>query len=274
MVPSTVDMDSLFPELVAMYERLGRPSAARQVEPAGRAAFVAARGFRAGGGHPSIVVGAEVALELGHPDTESLAVVIWTRTPGRVSPGRVSLWGPDLDSMPRRGRASLGLLVALELAEDVQPDPFCLEQLLRLTNRLPGYMVRALPGRLWARVGARQLASGLSLLDVGEALVASYTEELCGVLGVEVLLVTASAEAVCLLGPICTEARIRAGQHKKLTLAPDGSLECDELDCERCDERDTCDSLRDVLARRRESRRAVLATGSGSGISRRERRAT
>ncbi|MBW2527774.1 MAG: hypothetical protein JRI23_26575 [Deltaproteobacteria bacterium] len=47
-----------------------------------------------------------------------------------------------------------------------------------------------------------------------------------------------------------------AGHHKKLSLGVDGELECSDLDCDSCDEQEVCDSLRDVIIKRRRRRRA------------------
>ena len=53
------------------------------------------------------------------------------------------------------------------------------------------------------------------------------------------------------LATLANEARVLAGQHKKLVLAADGGVDCLDLNCEACDERALCDSLRDVIVRRR-----------------------
>jgi hypothetical protein len=261
------DMAPLIGSLRTLPERLGAIPAFRLAKPSGQTAFHTRTGFRPRGGTPVIVVGKEVALELGHPDTESQAALVWTAMPGLVTDGLVTRCGPDVGALPRGARWPFGLLVSLELDPGVPSDPFAMEQLLNLTNRLPGYMVRALPGRLWARIGANALDRGLSLFDVGEALVRAFGEEVQGVRAVEALLVTASAEAVRLLAPLVAEARILAGQHKKLALSPEGDLECEELDCDECDDRDTCDSLRDILARRRAAGggAASFATRGGHG---------
>lgn len=248
------DLGALVRRLPAILDSLGQPSRARHVTRADLRGFVARVGWRPSGGPPELVVGPEVALELGHPETASEAAVLWTREPGRVDPGRVSLHGPDLGAMPRGTRRALGILVALEMAPGAGPDPYSLERALRLTDRLPGYMVRALPGRLWARIGATRLDRGLSLLDVGEGLVTVFRDEVPGVIAAQVLLVTASRAAVQRLAPVVAEAQLLAGRLKKLTLAPDGALECEDLHCEGCEEREVCDALRDVLSRRRRRR--------------------
>jgi hypothetical protein len=257
------DMAPILRDLRELLARAGAVPIIREVSPAAQRAFSERTGFGPRGGEPVIVVGRAVALELGHPDTESQALALWTTESGLVENGRVTLLGPDLPAMPGGGRWPLGLIVCLELDAAASPDPFRIEQSLRLANRLPGFMVRSLPGRLWARVGASELARGLSLLDVGEALVRAYNEDVPGVMAVEAVIVTHSADAVRSLAPLAIQARVLSGRHKKLYLSPDGALECEELDCEACDERETCDSLRDILARRRESRLGGVSAQPG-----------
>jgi CO dehydrogenase/acetyl-CoA synthase beta subunit len=162
--------------------------------------------------------------------------------------------GPDLDALKGRHRVPLAQVVMLAFGAGRTPDPFDMERLQFLTNRLPGYMVRSVPGRLWVRISRGALERGLDFHALGSCLVAAYLG-LEGVQAVEVLFVTAGVEAVEALGPVAVEADILAGRHRKLFLAADGGVECRELDCETCEEREVCDSLRDIVIRRRAPRR-------------------
>ena len=92
-------------------------------------------------------------------------------------------------------------------------------------------------------------------MTVGSALIAAYTHDFEGVEGVEVVFVTSSSADVEALSQISTEASILAGRHKKLVLGVDGEVECRELNCETCDEQPVCDSLRDIVIKRRSRRK-------------------
>jgi len=163
--------------------------------------------------------------------------------------------GPDFDALEQAERRSFAQVVLVELAPGELPDPFELDSAQYLTNRLPGYMVRSVPGRLWARVSRRGRQQELGLQTIGQALIAAYVDDFSEVRGAEVVFVTASRAEVEALAPIAHEARILSGQHKKLALGADGEVECADLDCESCDERPLCDSLRDVVIQRRKMRR-------------------
>ena len=227
------------------------------VEFASRTGFLPRRS-----GRPQVVLGSDTAVELGHPSAASQATVLRTRREGLVEPGLIRVVGPDLDEISKGERPSLAVVAMLALGPEEPPDPFELETALLLTNRLPGFMVRSVPGRLWVRVGRAARAAGLTLRTVGEALLLAFGDGFPQVRGVEVLFVTSSREDVEALEPVVVEARILAGQHKRLVLSADGVAECSELTCESCDERPVCDSLRDVVIRRR--RRGGGATREGT----------
>jgi len=217
-----------------------------------------------------VVVGRDVALELGHPAVPSEAGLVLTRDVEQIHDGRVRRYGPDLAelaALPRGSHVPFAQVVCLGLAPgdgeeeaeqeaeggsgDSALDPYALEQHLRLDGRVRGWMARAVPGRLWVRVGVSALRRGLSLRAVGEALVRAYRSTSPQVQAVEGVLVTGSASAVTALAPVMAQARALAGRHKKLVLAPDGALECPDLDCRGCADREVCDALRDVIRKRR-----------------------
>jgi len=204
-------------------------------------------------GRAEIILGDEVALELGHPSTASRAVVLTTYDPACVHGNRVSVVGPDVAQMDPGRRIPLGQAVILDLDPERLPDPFELDNTQFLMNRLPGYMVRSVPGKLWVRISKKARADGMTLQTVGSALVAAYTAAFPGVRQAEAVFLTTSAEDVEELGRIAAEAGILAGRHKKLVLGVDGEVECMELDCEACDDKPVCDSLRDVVIKRRKS---------------------
>ena len=202
-------------------------------------------------GKTEVILAEDVGVELGHPSTASQATVLVSSTPGRVRHGQVSIVGPDLEEMAAGARPPFAQVVMLEVWPGEAPDPFELESTQYLMHRLPGYMVRSVPGRLWVRVGRRRLAAGLSLQVVGSALIAAYTRDFPGVTGAEVVFITSGVPDVEAFSQIATEAAILSGRHKKLVLGVDGEVECNDLNCNACDEKPVCDSLRDIVIKRR-----------------------
>jgi CO dehydrogenase/acetyl-CoA synthase beta subunit len=202
-------------------------------------------------GRAEIILSEDVAVELGHPSTASRAVVLSTFDPEIVHHDRISIAGPDLGEMASDRRYPLGQAVILSLRPDSIPDPFDMENTQYLMNRLPGFMVRSVPGKLWVRIGRKARAAGMTLETVGSALAAAYTESFPDVEKVEVVFITSPSSAVEELARIAAEADILAGRHKKLALGVDGDVECRELNCEGCDEKPVCDNLRDIVVKRR-----------------------
>jgi hypothetical protein len=208
-----------------------------------------------GEGSPRMILSEDVAVELGHPSTQSSSLVLTTFQPDRIEDGRVSILGPDLGEVETGARLPFAQVVLLAVKPESYPDPFELEQAQYLMHRLPGYMVRSGPERLGVRVSKEAVGQGFDLSAVGSALVHTYHNDFPEVVGVEVVLATGDPELLKPLKPIAAEAAVLSGKHRKLVLGVDGEAECNELDCETCDEQETCDNLRDVVIKRRERSR-------------------
>lgn len=199
-----------------------------------------------------IVVGEQVGLELGHPSTASANAVLWTCAPEDIRPGRIHLLGPDL-AEAAQGRLPFAQLVLLCLRPAPALDIYSLLNAQYLINRLPGYMVRSLPGRLWARISRERLQDGFSLKNLADALAAACAEVVDMMTLPEIVFVTSSREDVASLHPACAEARIVSGQNANLSLSEDGQYECTTLTCETCDERPVCDAVRGIRIKGRDT---------------------
>lgn len=203
---------------------------------------------RRGEGIPSVVVGDEVGVELGKPGTVSVAWVMTTAAEAAVHDGRVRCFGPDLGQpIARLGYAQI-VLAAVDPDWPVNPLEF--GSTLHLTNRLPGVMSRALPGRLWMRVARSNLRNGFELNTLGSALLAATKMDFPQLRGVEVVVAT-DARLLQELGAMAADVTLLAGKQRKRQLAADGVFDCAELDCEVCEERPECDELRDISRRYR-----------------------
>jgi CO dehydrogenase/acetyl-CoA synthase beta subunit len=202
-------------------------------------------------GRPEVILGEDVAVELGHPSTASQVLVLLSHQPELVQAGRISIVGPDLDAMEDGSRHPFAQVVMLAVKPGETPDPFETDNTQYLMHRLSGYMVRSVPGRLWVRISKAGRAAGLTLKTVGSALIAAYTHDFEVIEGAEVVFVTSSSDDVNALSQLSTEVNILAGRHKKLALGVDGEVECQDLNCDTCDEQPVCDSLRDIVIKRR-----------------------
>ncbi|MFH1540167.1 MAG: hypothetical protein ABIH66_14525 [bacterium] len=206
-------------------------------------------------GKPEVILSEDTAVELGHPSTASKHILLVTFQSELINNGRISIVGPNLDALDGSKKHPFAQVIMIAAYPGRAPDPFELDNAQFLMHRLPGYMVRSVPGRLWVRISDAGRAKELTLKTVGSALIAAYMGDFEGVAGAEVVFVTSSDEDVETLSRVATEAEILSGRHKKLVLGVDGEVECTELNCDTCDEQETCDSLRDVVIKRRKRRK-------------------
>ncbi len=198
----------------------------------------------AGVRRPVIVTRAETALEIGSPRHMTSSNLLWTRE-NIFDCDEILCCGPDLaELLP--GPISLGLLIMLQLESDPGGPNF--GAIRNLSNRLPGYMGRSIPGKLWVRLSHDLIKSGVSLEDWGQVLVRAYREAVPSIINMRVVLVAEEPELIQQLSEIEKVSHAMANQ--RLKLEDDGSLSCEEFDCEACDEKPACDIIRDVIRRR------------------------
>lgn len=202
-------------------------------------------------GLPEVILAEDVAIELGHPSTASQSIILITFQQELIQHGLISVVGPDFDEMGNSDRHPFAQVVMLVVRPGGVPDPFEMENTQFLTNRLPGYMVRSVPGRLWVRISKHGRASGLTLKTIGSSLISAYSKDFEGIEGAEIVFVTSSKDDVEALSQVAVEANILSGRHKKLILGMDGEIKCTDLDCEDCEEKPVCDGLRDIVIKRR-----------------------
>lgn len=206
---------------------------------------------RRGEGPPSVVVGDAVGAELGKPGAASYAMVLTTTQKELVEDGRVRLCGPDLDQADPDANRPLAQVVMLAHNREQPPSPFDLETTQYLPNRLPGFMARTVPGRLWVRFSKEAVGNGFRLHTLGFALIAAFRMDFPQVTGAEVVLTTGGSEYLDGLEQVAAEFKVLSGNHRKLVLVEDGVYDCDDLNCEECDQKTVCDALRDITVRYR-----------------------
>lgn len=78
----------------------------------------------------------------------------------------------------------------------------------------------------------------------------------------EVIFVTSSKEDAAELDVIGADVRKRSGELRKLVLQQDATYDGTEYDCENCDGRPACDSVRDWIEPRRDK---TAAAGASTG---------
>lgn len=202
---------------------------------------------------PFVILKEETFVELGNPIQGSASMVLWTPQAELVRDGVVTWIGPDI---PEAAGQSLpfGQVILVGASRLEEKDLPRLERASDLSHRLEGYMIRYLPRKVWSRVSRDAAAKGFRFETLGRALMAHYKMQFPLLEAVEVLFVTSSKADVEELATIAREAQGKSLSIRKLTRSQDGTYECEELNCETCPEKSTCDTIRDVIVIRKKGK--------------------
>jgi len=187
-----------------------------------------------GGGKPPIVLREDTWVELGNPETASLAVVLLTESLELVNDGTISLVGPDIPEAKGSLPFAQILLVGATTLKD--------EDYRKLNSAqyeldLKGYMIKSLPSGLsiWSRASKDSVQDGLSFKVLGNALVDSFKSRF-DLQSLEVIFVTSSEDDVKELGDISQKARRILGAMNKM-------VEELSFDCSTCEYSDVCSEV-------------------------------
>jgi CO dehydrogenase/acetyl-CoA synthase beta subunit len=199
----------------------------------------------------SVVTADEAALELGSPTHRTVSTLLWTKQSGLIG-NSIRTSGRDFPAM-KESPVSFAQVVMVELKSEFDPTGPNIQTISNLTNRIPGYMTRSIPGKIWIRIHRDLMAKGFSLYSLGQCLVQAYRESISGLRSIEVVLVADNPGLVECFVPIHNRSRVIYGENKKLALEADGTISCEDLNCEDCDEKSACDTIRDVIIKRRKA---------------------
>jgi CO dehydrogenase/acetyl-CoA synthase beta subunit len=193
-----------------------------------------------------IIVKEDTFVELGNPSLASSSFVVWNDDLSAVVDGRITCIGPDIQ---QSGGQSLPfgqvmIVGGAELEQEHYPE---LERTQYTSDRIEGYMLRSVPRRVWSRVSKEAAAKGFSFETLGRALMSVFREKHPLLEATEVVFVTSSKEDVDQLDGIAADVRKFSGELRKLVRQQDASYDCTEYDCDSCDDKPVCDSVRDWI---------------------------
>ena len=220
------------------------------VHPLGDAKICGDLGF--GGirkGSASIVLAEDTAVELGAPQKESVSMAMWTSRRGTL---RNRLWtsGSDFDKLIDKSVSYIQIIM-LEFEDGSQAAEPDIGRIKNLTNKLSGFMTRSMPGKTWIRIDKKRMQEGFSLYALGQCLHKAYLDAIPDIKSMDIILITDHDELIKTLKPVSEIARIISGDNTKFKWVSDGVVTCDELNCDDCEEKATCDSIREMLKKRK-----------------------
>ena len=204
----------------------------------------AARQFAAGARElwdkgSTLVLQEDTALEMGNPSVASLSLLLWSED-GGVEDGRITLVGPDVGEALKSGSLPFAQVVIVDGTFESEYDSYRDIRDAVYDTRLAGLSIRTMPSKrtLWCRVGRDAADKGLSLIDLGAALIDSV-KRLEEVGSAEVVFVTSSAEDVRRLASPAASAQRLVDAMMKM-------YQEQNFDCETCEYQDVCDTVMDL----------------------------
>jgi len=223
----------------------------------------------ADGGRPSLVLGSDTHLELGHPSLGSCSVALTTLDSSLINDGLVTLIGPDIRETGEKRLPFAQIVLASLKGEGLTAAALLetassMDRAAHLYAQGDGYMVRSLPHVIWARISKDAAQTGFSLEMLGGRLLAVLREKCPTVSGCEVLLVTRGRQDIDELNRLAAPARDQVRQLETFEQGPDGEYECtQEQDCGVCPEQVVCNNVRDVIKLRKGDR--IVSFGEDRG---------
>jgi len=190
---------------------------------------------------PSIVLSEDAWLELGHPNTRSIAPVLVSERLNLVSDGAVTLIGPDLPD----ARGSLSFAQILLIASGgLQDEDYRKINSFQYGLELDGYMIKAIPSSLtiWSRVSKESAARDFCFEILGRAIIDRYKAAF-DIASIEVIFVTSSKEDV-------EELEDLRGKITRIISAMSKMMEEMSFDCSSCEYLDVCGDVRRLGALR------------------------
>jgi CO dehydrogenase/acetyl-CoA synthase beta subunit len=191
------------------------------------------------GSSGEIILGSDTALELGHPQTESVVFLLWTDDLNKIRNQRTTLIGPELNEIveSKAPYCKIIFIGGHGFSEENAYERWQQLDTLRLSLNLKGQMLRAIPqqNREWSRISKSAMESGLSFSTIGNELIRDYLE-LDYVDAVELLQITSSVADI--------EPFKAIGENvQQLTAAMNRIFDNLELDCDACDFSEVCEEI-------------------------------
>ncbi len=196
-----------------------------------------------------VVLGEDTAIELGSPGTLSVSRFLWTGKQGLVK-DRAYIIGDRLGEFTAR-RVSFLQFVITELDEGALECDDSLYSKKNLSNRIPGYMTRTLPGKIWVRIHRDLMQRGFSLSELACELHDAYCSGSHGVKKSDVILVAGNDSVIEKFIKISEAASLISTENRKKRWIEEGVLNCDDLNCDSCEEQSGCNTIREAIQMRR-----------------------
>ena len=157
-----------------------------------------------------------------------------------VNDGKITLAGPDIQESSGK---TLPIGQVLIVAGNGLSDEHYmeLEQCQHISNRLPGYMIRFVPRRMWSRVSKMAAEKGFSFEVLGRNLMAVYKSTMPLVQAIEVIFITSSDSDVNEL-----KGFVEGENRKSIQIIKERYGCTSTVDCDECPYQPICERIREM----------------------------
>ena len=210
------------------------------------------------GANPGIILRGDTFVELGNPSVGSISLFLWTDNPSLITGNRITVFGPDIQES---AGASLPFAQIIMAGGEKfrEKDHEKLEIAPHVADQIEGYMVRSSSINMWSRVSKHAAKKGFTFEILGKALFSIFMSNVPYTQAMEIVFITSSREDVLQFKEISRKVKNISQDIVKETWKAKGyDLDCD-YNCESCLSKETCDSIREVVAEHRKKMKAAAA---------------
>ncbi|MBF0226971.1 MAG: hypothetical protein HQK76_16120 [Desulfobacterales bacterium] len=195
-----------------------------------------------------VVLSEDTALELGPPKFTSLSCVLFTNQNNTVKDG-IWIKGTDFPNTKKQA-ISFAQIIMLELDKDSDATNPKIQTLKYLSNKIPGYMPRNIPGKIWVRIHKNLIDKGFSLVELGSALISEYKKHIKNIKSISIILISDEPDCIKKFEDINLKANKIYEENIRSKLDSIGAISCDSLNCTSCDEKIYCDTIKSIALKK------------------------
>jgi CO dehydrogenase/acetyl-CoA synthase beta subunit len=200
-------------------------------------------------GNSYIVLEEDTAVELGAPRKDSVSMAMWTSATGTLA-GRLWTYGRDFSGLINKSVSFLQIIL-LEFEEASKAVESDIGLIKNLINKIPGFMTRSRAGKIWIRIDKKLIEKGFSLYSLGQCLYKAYTDAIHDIKSMDIVLITDADDLINKFKQVSEDAKVIAGDNTKFKWISDGVVSCEELNCDTCEEKTACDTIKEILIKRK-----------------------
>lgn len=196
----------------------------------------------------------DTAIELGSPQVASSSIIL-RGSDQASSMGNLWVLGNEIAHLKESPLPFLQIVIFHIDKNVTPPSDFNLRKLRNLTNKLPGFMSCSMSGKSWIRIDKTLANKDFSLYSLGQCIWKNYSCNITGLNGIDIIIAAGNSDIVERFRPIIDASQVLSRESRKSRWLRDGVISCDDLSCNVCDDKPSCDTLRRIVTKRTEARR-------------------